>query len=67
MGAPHFGVMVSKIVDDMGSKQATDQVHYKSQTLDKYPIRVRIRVRVKVRVRVQLMMEQPHKFRIIIN
>ena len=46
VGAPHFGVMVSKIVDDMGSKQATDQVHYKSQTLDKYPIRVRVRFRV---------------------
>ena len=47
----------------MGNKRATDQVHDDSQTLGKYPIRVRVRVAVTVRV--QLLMEQPHKLRII--
>ena len=47
----------------MGSKQATDQVHYDSQTLGKYTIRFRVRVRVKV----QLLMEKSHELRIIIN
>ena len=49
----------------MGSNRAPDQVHYDSQTLCKYPIRVRFRVRF--RVRVQLPTEQPHEVRIIIN
>ena len=47
------------VVDDMGSKQATEQVHNDSQTLGKYP--------TMARVRVQLPTEQPHELRILIN
>ena len=59
------------MTDNMGSKQATYQVHDDSHKIGKYTIRVivivRVVVMVRVRVRAHLPMEQPHELIIIIN
>ena len=42
--------------DNMGINRTQYQVHYDSQALGKYPIRVMVRVRVMFRVRFQMLM-----------